>query len=73
MLCVSESDASSRWNHSRHSMNSHHAENGFANRNVDDDDDSAINVQVKDHDEMQGRFESPVLRPLPSTSFVIIT
>jgi len=54
-------------------MNSHHAENGFANRNVDDDDDSAINVQVKDHDEMQGRFESPVLRPLPSTSFVIIT
>ena len=72
-VVVSEHNgSSSQWNYSRHAMNSRRAENGFAHRNVDaDDDESDINVQVKGHDEVPDRSESPVLRPLPSKSFAV--
>ena len=64
VLVASDYDRpSSRWSSDRHSR---HTENGFADR--DDDDEENVNMQVKGQDEIPRRSASPVLRPLPSTS-----
>ena len=73
VIVCSEFDRSlSRQNYDHHRANSRHSQNGFATRD-DDDDDEAVSLPVKDHDEMPGRSESPVLRPLPSMSYISLS
>ena len=69
---VSDDDRfSSPWHYDRHMMNSRRVENGFTSRD-DVDDEQNVNTRVKDNGEMPKRSDSPVLRPLPSMSLVLI-
>ena len=69
MLFYSDYDGStSRWNIGSHSMNGHHEEHVFPNKDNDDNDE-----EVNGHDEMPRRSDSPILRPLPSMLIVIIS
>ena len=75
VLVIAYSDygeMSSRQNYDHHRVNGRHSQNGFATRDHDDDDEAVI-LPVKGHDEMPRRSESPVLRPLPSMLYCYIS
>ena len=64
------SESPARWNYDRDSVNGRLAENG--SYRDDGDDEEIVSMQVKGQTEISKRSDSPVLRPLPSMSFIIV-